>query len=219
MAKKSKSIKKQALASSKSWLLVDPSRVRFQHSRIRPYFSGCGRSVRGTLESIRNKEISVSDIPPIQVIVGPEDEDGPWYFSLNNRRLWVLKRCREEGLLEDNLIRVRVREPKSGSEEERYTLENCAVEAKFIREKDPKQKQSSRKDSASNVEGGREASVSDDVDTNNVAVEISETSSRDEDNIVDREEEHDGGDSMAESDDSSDDEGVTTANRFAALLV
>ena len=26
----------------------------------------------------------------------------------------------------------------SGSEEEHYTLENCAVEAKFIREKDPK---------------------------------------------------------------------------------
>jgi hypothetical protein len=79
-------------------------------------------------------------IPVVQqVIVGPEDDEGPWYFSLNNRRLWVLKQCREEGLLENNLIRVRVRQPKSGSEEERYTLENCAVEAKFIREKDPKQ--------------------------------------------------------------------------------
>jgi hypothetical protein len=74
-----------------------------------------------------------------QVIVGPEDSDGPWYFSLNNRRLWVFKRCREEGLLENNVIRVRVREPKSGSEEDRYTLENCAVEATFMREKAPKQ--------------------------------------------------------------------------------
>ena len=70
--------------------------------------------------------------------MGPEDDDGPWYFSLNNRRLWIYKRCQEEGLLENNLIRVRVRQPKSGGEEERYTLENCAVEAKFIREKDPK---------------------------------------------------------------------------------
>jgi hypothetical protein len=74
-----------------------------------------------------------------QVIVGPEDHDGPWYFSLNNRRLWVFKRCREEGLLENNVILVRVREPKSGSEEDRYTVENCAVEAKFIREKAPNQ--------------------------------------------------------------------------------
>jgi hypothetical protein len=74
-----------------------------------------------------------------QVIVGPEDHDGPWFFSLNNRRLWVFKRCREEGLLENNVIRVRAREPKSGGEEDRYTLENCAVEAKFIREKAPKQ--------------------------------------------------------------------------------
>lgn len=72
-----------------------------------------------------------------KVIVGPVDESGPWYFSLNNRRLWVLKRCREEGLLENNLIRVRIRVPKSGAEAERYTLVKCALEAKFVREKDP----------------------------------------------------------------------------------
>ena len=46
---------------------VDPTRVRFQHSRIRPYFSGCGRSVEDTLESIRRKEMLPSDLPPIQV--------------------------------------------------------------------------------------------------------------------------------------------------------
>jgi hypothetical protein len=72
--------------------------------------------------------------PKQQVIVGPGTEDGPWYFSLNNRRLWVLKRCREEGLLEDNRIRVRVRTPKSSAEAARYSLENCALEAKIIRE-------------------------------------------------------------------------------------
>lgn len=48
-------------------LWVDPAQVRFQHSRIRPYFSGCGRSVVETLESIRRKEILPSDLPPIQV--------------------------------------------------------------------------------------------------------------------------------------------------------
>jgi hypothetical protein len=49
----------------------------------------------------------------------------------------VLKRCREEGLLANNHIRVRVRSAKSSSEAQRYTLENCAVEAKFMRERDP----------------------------------------------------------------------------------
>lgn len=118
------------------WIDVDPQRVRFQHARVRPYFSGCGRSVEGTLESIREGKMKATDLPPIQVLIGPDDEDGkPWYFSLNNRRLWVLKRCREEGLLERNLIQVRVRKPKSSKEAQRYTIENCALEAKFLRER------------------------------------------------------------------------------------
>ena len=91
--------------------------------------------------------MAAADLPPIQVIVGPkiigrddngEDEgDRRWYFSLNNRRLWVLKRCREEGLLlsNNNRIRVRVRQPKSEKERKRYTVQNCSLEAKFIREK------------------------------------------------------------------------------------
>lgn len=62
------------------------------------------------------------------------DRDEPWYFSLNNRRLWVLKRCREEGLLENNRIAVRVRAPASASEAARYTVDKCALDAKFIRE-------------------------------------------------------------------------------------
>jgi hypothetical protein len=122
------------------FILADPDRIRFQHSKIRPYFSGCGRSVMETLESIRRKEMTPSDLPPIQVIVGPQTEDGPWYFSLNNRRLWVLKRCREEGLLDKNQIRVRVRSPKSSAEASRYSLENCALEAKMMKESAPSEK-------------------------------------------------------------------------------
>ncbi|CAB9508540.1 expressed unknown protein [Seminavis robusta] len=124
-----------------SMIWVDPARVRFQHSRIRPYFSGCGRSVHETLESIRQGEILAADLPPIQVIVGPNDttDNDPWYFSLNNRRLWVLKRCREEGLLESNnhQVQVRVRSPKSTAEAERYSVENCALEAKLMKESAP----------------------------------------------------------------------------------
>jgi hypothetical protein len=92
-----------------------------------------------SFESIQKGELKPEDLPPIQVIVGPDEQDGkgPWYFSLNNRRLWVLKRCREEGFLEGNVIRVRVRAPKSHIEYERYSVENCALEATFKREKAP----------------------------------------------------------------------------------
>jgi len=48
-------------------LMVDPERIRFQHSKIRPYFSGCGRSVQETLDSLRKNEIKPTDLPPIQV--------------------------------------------------------------------------------------------------------------------------------------------------------
>ena len=75
----------------------------------------------------------------LKVLTGPESDVGQhrWYFSLNNRRLWVLKRCREEGLLEStkHQILVRVRHPKSQSEKERYTIHKCVVEAKIIPEK------------------------------------------------------------------------------------
>jgi hypothetical protein len=102
-------------------------------------FSGCGRSVEQTLDDIRIGKISPNDLPTIQVIVGTDTSlDGkPWYFSLNNRRLWVLKECQKEGLLErqHNMIRVRIRAFKSKREQERYTLQNCSLEAKFIREK------------------------------------------------------------------------------------
>jgi hypothetical protein len=75
-------------------------------------------------------------------LVGPETDDGHhrWYFSLNNRRLWIFKRCREEGLLNNNQILVRVREPKSQSEIDRYTLDKCAVEAKMMREPNTRNK-------------------------------------------------------------------------------
>lgn len=115
--------------------LVDPRRIRYQHARIRATFSGCGRLVVDTLQAIRDGQIKPEDLPPIQVVGGPlEDGEERWYYSLNNRRLWVLKQCREEGLLTNNTIQVRVRQPKSAAEAERFTLEKCALEARFLRD-------------------------------------------------------------------------------------
>jgi hypothetical protein len=70
------------------------------------------------------------------VLVGTEyDEGGPWYYSLNNRRLWVLKRLREDGLLEGGVVGVRVRAVKSGKERDRFTVANCSLEARFMKER------------------------------------------------------------------------------------
>ena len=66
-SKKADKKKKPAVKEDDGGLFIDPARIRFQHSKIRPYFSGCGRSVEATLESIRQKEISPSDLPPILV--------------------------------------------------------------------------------------------------------------------------------------------------------
>lgn len=62
-----KTIQQQESRQCGSWLNADPERIRYQHSRIRPYFSGCGRSVEGTFESIRDGKMLYSDLPPIQV--------------------------------------------------------------------------------------------------------------------------------------------------------
>ncbi|CAG9462806.1 unnamed protein product [Pedinophyceae sp. YPF-701] len=114
---------------------VDPARVRFAFSRIRPYFSGCGRKVEDTLQDIRDGKLDARDLPAITVMDRPDSGGGDkWYFSLNNRRLWVLKRAADEGLLggaggREVEVRVRAMRPH---ELKKYTLETCACEAKFL---------------------------------------------------------------------------------------
>lgn len=188
------------LKEGERFLKVDPARVRFQHSRIRPYFSGCGRSVKETLEQIRNKELSPDDLPSIQVIISPDHKDGKdaWYFSLNNRRLWVLKRCAEEGLLTDpeGRITVRARDMKRYTEEERYTVENCALEAKFMYE--PKKKDKAATDEKKDTEKEKQ-----------VSTEISNLSLIDDKKNDDNEE---------SDDESSDDDNQGYSNRFSGLM-
>lgn len=186
-------------------LWVDPNRVRFQHSKIRPLFSGCGRSIYETLESIRKHEISPSELPPIQVIVGPETEEGRWYFSLNNRRLWVLKRCREEGLLQNNEIQVRVRAPKSSAEEARYSLQNCALEAKVVSEPQKRANpKGSKKEEQANDEREEkepiEAACENEIDDKQVSPTDSGSSDEDDEDF------------------DSDDEVLVNKHPFSALM-
>ena len=206
-----------------TWLRIDPDRIRFQHSRIRPFFSGCGRGVQETLDQIRDKQISASDLPHIQVIVGKDDDEntsdekGPWYFGLNNRRLWVLKKCKEEGLLPDadQLILVRARGPKSYDEEERYTIKNCALQAKFMREPKRKNKNGTRD---TPKEETQESSIDD-----NHSPELSKINDKLENlelDIKDKKESlgQDENERLKPEDESSDDENQTTTNPFSALM-
>lgn len=193
-------------------LMVDPARVRFQHSKIRPVFSGCGRSVQGTLDEIRQGKIKPSDLPPIQVIVGPKDDsnndsDGQWYFSLNNRRLWVLKRCREEGLLPNNQIFVRVRKPKSEQEALRYSLENCALEAKIMIDKAKKSKPET------NIsQNSKEDNDDERIKNSSDADELLSIQTREKVAINESDSDDDS------DDDSSDDSPSPASNRFSALF-
>jgi hypothetical protein len=107
---------------------IDPNCIRFTHSRIRPYFTGCGRKVEDTLADIIGEKMSVYDLPKITVILN----EGT-YFSLNNRRLYVLKELRSRGLLDGDTIGVRVKLPLE-REKERYTADRCSLVAKIMRE-------------------------------------------------------------------------------------
>mmetsp|Transcript_20936 Transcript_20936/g.38402 ORF Transcript_20936/g.38402 Transcript_20936/m.38402 type:complete len:260 (-) Transcript_20936:48-827(-) len=216
---------------------VSPSRVRFQHSKIRPVFSGCGRSVLETLEEIRRGSLEPGDLPPIQVIIGPDENDGsgPWYFSLNNRRLWVLKQCYKEGLLDNerynNTIPVRVRMPKSEAEAERYSIDNCALEAKFMREggsgggKSKKKKKGKGKKGAVQCGNGCDSDVGGELDMRDGVREpandlINERAIRDEeDNEIKSDKQYDISKSEDASDSESESDGdISRENPFSALF-
>ena len=107
---------------------VDPATVFHSHAKIRKTFSGCGRRVEGTLQEIIEGKLSPRDLPFITVMRDPATGH---LFSINNRRLWVLKRCREQGLLgPEGLIRVRVKreDPRNPL---RWSAETCRLEAKL----------------------------------------------------------------------------------------
>jgi len=111
--------------------LVDPRRIRFTHAKIRPFFSD-GKVVVETLQAIEQGRLRVEDLPKITIIQHGEEQ----YYSLNNRRLWVLKQCCELGLLKDNVVAVRVRPlPKTKRLQNKFDPARCCDTARFMKEK------------------------------------------------------------------------------------
>jgi len=118
---------------------VDPQCVRFMHSKISPVFSD-GKPVIQTLAEIESGALFPEDLPKITVIQGDQDT----FFSLNNRRLWVLKQCRDKGLLRNNTILVRVKPlPSSKRLQNKFDTTRCSLTASFIKEKPKTENQGS----------------------------------------------------------------------------
>lgn len=103
---------------------IDPLRVYFTFSRIRPQFS-CGRRVRDTLDELLNDRIPVHSLPTISVLT-----DGENLFSLNNRRLFVFKELAKAGKLTTVPARVRPF-PNTKRMAQKYTTEKCALVARL----------------------------------------------------------------------------------------
>ena len=129
-SKQSKSSSSSGSSSKSNLVKVDPETVRFTHSKIRPYFSGCGRKVLDTLADIEEGRMKLEQLPQITVIMGADGH----VFSLNNRRLYVLKALRSRGLLPDNSIGVRTKEALP-RELARYTVDRCSLTATIMRER------------------------------------------------------------------------------------
>lgn len=128
MGKAKKAGASSSSASKDDMIDIDPECIRFTHARIRPFFTGCGYRIEETLADIIGGKMSVNDLPKITVILN----EGT-YFSLNNRRLYVLKELRSKGLLKGNTIGARVKVALE-REKERYKIDRCSLVAKIMKE-------------------------------------------------------------------------------------
>ena len=127
---------------------LDPNSIYFTHSRVRPLFTGCGKSIHTTLNEIEQGATSIDDIPLISVIAN----DGH-YYSLNNRRLYLFKILREKWYLPDNMVSVRVKAPLE-REKLRYTPQKCSLTCTLM-----------------GTKGDLDGDIDDDGDDDEVAVE------------------------------------------------
>lgn len=121
--------KKSSSASSsngRSIIEVDPSQVYFTHARVRPVFTGCNKRIEETLQEIVEGRTRIQDIPKITVL-----NNNGHLFSLNNRRLYLIKQLHSMGLL--RTVAVQLKEA-TDKEKARYTPERCVLAAKLMKE-------------------------------------------------------------------------------------
>jgi len=85
-------------------------------------------------------------------------ENDTFYFSLNNRRLYVLKELRKKGLIPNNHIKVRIKQANM-QEATRYVASKCSLNASIMKEY--------KKSDNSNNNNGDDDDVSDDNNEDN----------------------------------------------------
>ena len=107
-----------------SFIEIDPSIIRFQHSKIKPIFSD-GKSIEESFKQIKENIKILDTIPKIQV---KYDNNGN-YYTLNNRRLYLYKKLKDEGIIKT--IKVRL-DKLNDKETKRYNVDNCSLTAKFM---------------------------------------------------------------------------------------
>jgi len=77
-------------------------------------------------------QMDLEALPTITVLRGAGgDNSQSILFSLNNRRLWVLKELRKAGKLPGNVVRVRSKEALP-RERDRYTAAKCSLTASLM---------------------------------------------------------------------------------------
>lgn len=101
---------------------LDPEIIRFTHSKIRKQFSGCAKMLSDTLSELENKLIAPNDIPTITVLF-----DGTHYYSMNNRRLWIFKQCKQKNILSTIKVNIKMIKPS-----DKYNTERCSLNAKPV---------------------------------------------------------------------------------------
>lgn len=120
------------------YVWLDPSVIYFTHAKISRSFSGCGRLINDTILEITDGRTSIDQIPTITVLqCGDKSDNSSAFFTLNNRRLYVLKHLRSIGFLEqfDNKVKVRLKVAKK-REIERYRIDRCSLTASFMGQKE-----------------------------------------------------------------------------------
>ena len=106
--------------------LVDIDSIRFTHARVYARFSGCATLVEDTLSQIIDGSLSIEKLPMITVL--QSDTDPQVYYSMNNRRLWVIKQLRKMIGVTQVAVRVRRMRPH---EKKKYTPQRCVLEARL----------------------------------------------------------------------------------------
>lgn len=111
-------------------------------------------------------------------------------------------------MLENNSVKVRVRLPKSDAEAARYSIENCVLEAKIIKEPEKLCRQHNKgTDIKQNLGGANDSEAIESATTNNKSELVREQQLGTTD---------DGSDEESDTDDEND--GIAIQNPFNVLL-